>query len=698
MKININSVKSKLIAIQLPILVFIVVIIGVLIYSRVNISVNKQQADYLKLSSQDAFNGFQIWLDERINEAKTYAINPVFKNALASKNFSDANKLINVIFENSKMASGNYRLESVFVANSEGVILAEESRKAVGLDLKTIPSYAPNVDAAKKGNAHISQTGISPASGRPVSLVTAPILDGDKLVGIIGLPIEVSVIKELFITNQKFGETGYVFLLDAGGLIIAHPDKTMVGRNIQEFDFGKGLINQKEGDYSYTYKGAGKTGHMKYLQSVKWIVVSGIENQELRVVLNEITFVTAAGVIVGGILIFFLIFFISVWITKPLKRLKDASECIAQGDIEVLIDINRKDEMGELANAFKKMVAGMKKQADAIEQLAEGDLTIDVEVRSQKDIVNKSLSQLISTNNQVFSEIRNAAEQVEAAASQVAAGSQSAAQAATEQASTVEEINASIEEIAEQSKGNANNSRKANDLVVNANDRAQQGAIKMSEMSSAMNDIYEASGSISKIIKVIEEIAFQTNILALNAAVEAARAGVHGKGFAVVAEEVRNLAARSSEAAKETTELIEGTIRKTEKGTAIAKDTESALRKITEMILEVAGTIETISNASSQQAIGVSQITQAISQVAGTTQTNSATAEESAAASQELSGQAAMLREAVSKFKIKQDKMIDCDYAEKRKENKNWQKNEANGYLESGTKALKPQKGIYGKY
>jgi methyl-accepting chemotaxis protein len=225
-------------------------------------------------------------------------------------------------------------------------------------------------------------------------------------------------------------------------------------------------------------------------------------------------------------------------------------------------------------------------------------------------------------------------------------------QGSTEQASSIEEITASMTQVSAQTKQNAANANQANQLALAAKENAVEGNGQMQGMVKAMAEINDSSSNISKIIKVIDEIAFQTNILALNAAVEAARAGQHGKGFAVVAEEVRNLAARSANAAKETTEMIENSIRKVEAGTEIANNTAVALNKIVDGVAKAAELVGDIASASNEQATGIAQINQAISQVAQVVQTNSATAEESAAASEELSSQAELLKNAVNRFRL----------------------------------------------
>ncbi|OPX45845.1 methyl-accepting chemotaxis protein II [Ruminiclostridium hungatei] len=359
---------------------------------------------------------------------------------------------------------------------------------------------------------------------------------------------------------------------------------------------------------------------------------------------------------VGMLLAVGLGLFISRIISNPVKKLVEAADRLSIGDVEVNVEAESKDEIGTLMLSFSRMVENIRGQAVIVEKMAAGDLTIDVKVRSDKDLLGKKLSEMIETNNEVLGNINLASEQVALGARQVSSSSQMLSQGSTEQASSVEEITSSMTQVAAQTRQNAQNASLANELAVSARENASKGNSQMQEMVKAMAEINESSSNISKIIKVIDEIAFQTNILALNAAVEAARAGQHGKGFAVVAEEVRNLAARSANAAKETTEMIEGSIKKVEVGTRIANETAAALDEIVGGVSKAAALVGDIAAASNEQAAGISQINTAIEQVAQVVQTNSATAEECAAASEELSGQADMLKESVSRFRLKKIK------------------------------------------
>ena len=337
---------------------------------------------------------------------------------------------------------------------------------------------------------------------------------------------------------------------------------------------------------------------------------------------------------------------------KSIKHLADAAKQIAMGRVDVELVKENNDEFGELLDEYGKVVDNIKYQSKVAEEVSHGNLTITVTPRSSEDVLGNSLKKLVDDNLNALSHISEIGTQVTISASQVASASQALAQGSTEQASAIEEITSSINEVAERTKSNAEQANQAAKLVVTAIEDVKQGNKQMHEMIDAMNDINKASESISKIIKTIDDIAFQTNILALNAAVEAARAGDAGKGFAVVAEEVRSLAAKSAAASAETAELIEDSIIKVNLGSNIAGETAKALEAITEVVKQSETIINGIAEASNYQATAAAQIEQAITQVSQVVQTNSSTSEECAAASEELSNQAAKMRDKLSIYNL----------------------------------------------
>lgn len=299
----------------------------------------------------------------------------------------------------------------------------------------------------------------------------------------------------------------------------------------------------------------------------------------------------------------------------------------------------------------KKRLSQLGQSADRI---AEGDLATEVVTSTGDELgdVAASFEIMRQRVHNVLLEINQGADQVAAGAHNVSDASVALSQGASQQAASVEQLSASIAEIASQTASNAQNAEKANDLTVGTKEKAQLGNEEMQEMLSAMEEINASSANISKIIKVIDEIAFQTNILALNAAVEAARAGQHGKGFAVVAEEVRNLAARSAKAAKETTDMIEGSMEKVETGREIAHKTAEALNAIVGDVSSVADIVANIAKASNEQKLALEQINQGVQQVSQVVQANSSTSEEAATASQNLNQQADIMRANVGKFRL----------------------------------------------
>ncbi len=370
---------------------------------------------------------------------------------------------------------------------------------------------------------------------------------------------------------------------------------------------------------------------------------------------RDLLVITVAIVVVSLFAILFAIFMsvrLAKDITVPLAKLSEAARKLAIGDIDVDCQKINNDDLGELMDDFATMADGIRDQVRVADVIAKGDFTIDVKPRSDKDILGKSLKKLVMDENVTLNSIKEAGSQITVGSEQVASASQALAQGATEQASALEQITASMHEVTQRTKDSATEAGEASNLVNNIKDMATMGNDHMKAMIEAMDGINQSSEVISKIIKTIDDISFQTNILALNAAVEAARAGVHGKGFAVVAEEVRNLAAKSASAAGETAEMIEDSINKVANGTKIAEETAKSLDAIVKSIDEIVDRISNIKVSSNDQAASITQIDQAISQVSTVVHTNAATSEQSAAASEELSNQALTLKNLISTYKL----------------------------------------------
>jgi len=359
---------------------------------------------------------------------------------------------------------------------------------------------------------------------------------------------------------------------------------------------------------------------------------------------------------------FAIAFWIPSLISAPLKPLaafmKKAGSTgdisLNPGDREVIGKFSRfKDEIGETIQGASSFIMHVTNISEELKAVADGDLTVDISQLSEDDTMAGSIKHTLDSLNNMFSEIRSTTDQVASGSKQIASGSQTLAQGSTQQAASIQELSSAVANIAQKTRENAETAERTSILSEQIKISAERGSRQMDEMITAVKDINEASQSISKIIKTIDDIAFQTNILALNAAVEAARAGQHGKGFAVVAEEVRNLAAKSAQAAKETGDMIQNSMNKAEFGSSVASETANSLTEIVAGINESSQYINEIARASENQSLGISQINTGIDQVAQVVSQNSATAQESAAASEQMSSQAAVLEELLSLFKIK---------------------------------------------
>ena len=481
-------------------------------------------------------------------------------------------------------------------------------------------------------------------------------------------------------------KSGYFFIYDLEGNRINVPGVKGEGKTSGNFmslkdsngtSIIKGMVEAaKNGggfvEYWFPKKGetvpSPKLSYAKKIEGTNYFVGTGVYFDEIyeyafkmkKFIAEETAsrriYIFAAAAAYIAILVIFAWLIIKgiIWGLTGVKR--DLLKIVETGDTSSNIDeklLKRKDEIGELAFAGKQIIDDFERVAIVSKRLADRDWCQEVKVKSDKDVMHKSLKGMIEEVNETLREISVFVNELDAGAKQVSAASNALSDGATTQAASIEEISASLTEMSGRTSQNAQNASEASKLAQSANSAAVNGQEQMQDLADAISGITLRAEETKKVVKTIDDIAFQTNLLALNAAVEAARAGMHGKGFAVVAEEVRNLAARSAKAAGETAELIDNVVSEVKSGNDMAESTAEALNRIAEQINKVTTLVAEIAEASNIQAQGVSQVNQGLEQIDSVTQQNTASAEETAAASTHMSDLASKLNVLIKKFKIK---------------------------------------------
>lgn len=652
-----KSIKTKIIAIML----IIIVVIGVALGVSGSVLNYQSSMNVLNLTMSEMV---KVAADRIQYEIKSYA-NIAYETGMTAR-LSSADVAVEdkKSLMNQKAASHGFQRGNIIGADGKSIFDGKDF------------SDRDYVQRSMAGEVVVSEPLISKVTGEMSIIISAPLREGGvddgRIVGVVYFVPKETFLNDI-VSSIKIGNNGNAYILNKDGLTIAHKNMDIVGVENTQEDAKKDqslakiaaleakMTAGESGFGSYTYSGTKKS--MAYApigETDGWSVsVCAVTNEFIGGAIQSILFtigICIAFIIVG--LIVSIRFARSI--ANPIQACSTRLKLLSEGDLRTAVpDTGLQDETGTLIQSLQTLVKELNTSigdvSNHLSEMGNGNFSLELDNEYPGDFseLQLSMQQIQISLNSVIRNIAENSQQVSSGSDQVSVGAQALAQGATEQASSVEELSATIAEISNQVKETAENAHNASQFAASTGEKVLETNEQMQMLMGAMLDISGKSGEIGKIIKSIEDIAFQTNILALNAAVEAARAGNAGKGFAVVADEVRNLASKSADAAKNTTELIEASLDAVENGTKLAEGTAETMSSMVEAAQKVVDELEKISRASSIQSDSIAQITVGIDQISSVVQTNSATAEESAAASEELSSQARILEDMVSKFKLK---------------------------------------------
>ncbi|WP_419726498.1 methyl-accepting chemotaxis protein [Terrisporobacter petrolearius] len=630
--------------------------ISTLTTDKLGVEINEYFTKYKTMAIQMAGN-------TSVRQVLTEATRENYKD---KSSFKDTYKYLGFVAEKDEQISTAYVCSAKDTLAFDGTSWVSDK----DYDLKSKKYWFSNEEDIKNGYI-ITDPFEDVISGNMIVSFAAPVysLDGKEIVGVAALDIQLDTLSnKIASTETVFGKDAYTMLVSRSGQILASKDNDKLLKNVSQIGFDETMLKEVDNPskkvIEYTENGQTRYGIVNATRDAGLKTIFSISEDRYNVLVKK---EKKYMMLVYGLAILILlvvIYFVTKSIVSPIQKLMEVTEDLAEGNLDAEIDIDNNDETGKLAQSMKKLVTRLNEYIVYIDEIAEslnrfstGDLNIDLkqDYDGEFEKIKDSLIQLSEIFKHTIGQIIETSENVALGSREIATASQVLADGALYQANTTEELTSTVNDLSDRVSKNAESALGAAGQIKSVGELSNLSNDQMQKMMEAITEINNKSSEIGKVIKVIEDIAFQTNILALNAAVEASRAGEAGKGFAVVADEVRNLATKSADAAKETTHLIEESIKAVENGNKIANKTGEMLVEVLQGVSESVKLIDEISDESSEQATALKQTLEGIEEISNVVQTNVSTSEESSAASNDLSKQAEDLRAIASQFKIEDE-------------------------------------------